>query len=319
MMRKPWVIVLVVFLFLYGLAYAATYTGNTVGDLVVTTPDGSIEPVSILDDAVKEIKRAIVSALPIRSYLAGYGLVNNATDATNDIDIAVGSAMDSTNVRMLKLASAQTKQLDAVWAVGTNAGGRMSAAGIANTTYHVFAIMRVDTNVVDTGFDTSATAPTLPTNYTLYRRVGSIIRAAGVIVTFTQDGDYFQVNVPTVEWNENIAGTTAVTKTLTLVPIGINVIWHGFLGLRIPTSGTTMTILASDLATTDTTPTTVPSGLIGQVTGNAHTADIIDNGSEVQVRTNTSAQIRMRASATTGTPSWGGTTKGWWDRRGRDN
>src|SRR3990167_6463844 len=106
------------------LAWAATYTGNTIGDLVVTTPDGSIEPVSVLDDAIKEIKRAVVSALPTRSYLAGYGISNNASDATNDIDIAVGSAMDSTNVRMLKLASALTKQLDAAWAVGTNAGCR---------------------------------------------------------------------------------------------------------------------------------------------------------------------------------------------------
>src|SRR3990167_5278425 len=89
------------------------------------------------------------------------------------------------------LTTAITKQLDAAWAVGTNQGGRMSAAAIANTTYHVPLIKRVDTGVVDVGLDVSATAPTLPTNYTKFRRIGSILREAGAIVAFSQIGDEF--------------------------------------------------------------------------------------------------------------------------------
>ena len=47
-------------------------------------------------------------------------------------------------------------------------------AAIANTDYYVYLIKRVDTDVVDAIFSASATAPTLPTNYTLFRRIGSI-------------------------------------------------------------------------------------------------------------------------------------------------
>lgn len=272
--------------------------------------------------ALKEIKQSAqwyespTNTLP-RSYLAGLTLSNNATDPTNDIDIAVGTCQNSTNAHNLILASALTKRLDAAWTVGTNQGG-LDTGTIANDTYHVHLIKRSDTGVVDALFSLSATAPTMPASYDFRRRIGSIIRAGGTIVAFTQDGDYFQVNVPVNEWNENIAGTTAVTKTLTRVPTGINALWHGFLALRTPIAGATMAILASDLATTDTAPVTVPSGGIGQVFSNPQAA-ILDDGGEVQVRTNTSAQIRMRANSTTGTPSWGGTSKGWWDRRGRDD
>ncbi|MFQ5915801.1 MAG: hypothetical protein ACE5JS_21720, partial [Nitrospinota bacterium] len=57
-----------------------------------------------------------------RSFLAGLGLANNAVDADHDIDIAVGEARGSGDDADLNLTSAITKQIDAAWAVGTNAG-----------------------------------------------------------------------------------------------------------------------------------------------------------------------------------------------------
>lgn len=126
-----------------------------------------------------------------RSHLAGLTLSNDITDAVNDILVAVGECRDSTNAADLVLASPLIKKLDAAWAVGNNQGGRMSAAAIADTSYHVFVIRRPDTGVVDIGIDVSATAPTLPTNYTQFRRIGSIIRVSGVIKAFSQRGDIF--------------------------------------------------------------------------------------------------------------------------------
>lgn len=83
-----------------------------------------------------------------RSYLAGYTLVNNTGDATNDIDINPGVCRDTADTVAITLASALTKQLDAAWAVGSAAGMRDTGA-IANGTWHIHAIRRPDTGVVD--------------------------------------------------------------------------------------------------------------------------------------------------------------------------
>ncbi len=50
----------------------------------------------------------------------GLALSNNTTDATNDIDVAAGKAVDSTGAVVMSLASTMVKRLDANWATGTN-------------------------------------------------------------------------------------------------------------------------------------------------------------------------------------------------------
>lgn len=91
-----------------------------------------------------------------QNYITGLILANNGTDATNDIDIAIGSARDSTNAADMVLASALTKQLDATWAVGTNAG-MLDVGTVGNLTYHLYLIKRSDTGVVDVLASLSAT------------------------------------------------------------------------------------------------------------------------------------------------------------------
>lgn len=157
--------------------------------------------------------------------LYGLTLSNNGTDATNDIDIAAGIAIDATNAKFLKLASGLTKRLDAAWAVGTNQGG-LDTGSIANTTYHMWLIMRSDTGVVDVLFSTSASSPTMPANYDYKRRIGSIVRAAGAIRAFVQTGDDFYWNV-TSPPQDHGAMTTRAKAVLTLtLPVGIRVLAH---------------------------------------------------------------------------------------------
>jgi hypothetical protein len=90
---------------------------------------------------------AFVAGL-LRGHLYGLSLSNNVADATNDIDIAGGVAVNRANTHLMTLATSLTKQLDATWAVGTAAGGR-DTGSIANGTWHVHAIQRSDTGVVD--------------------------------------------------------------------------------------------------------------------------------------------------------------------------
>lgn len=156
-----------------------------------------------------------------RGLLVGLTLSNNTGDATNDIDIAAGAAAsDASPYALMTLASTLTKRLDAAWAVGTNQGG-LDTGSIADTTYHIWLIQRSDTGVVDALFSTSASSPTMPTNYDRKRRIGSIIRAAGAIRLFSQVGDefYLATNV------QNYSSTSALAATLTTitVPAGLNV------------------------------------------------------------------------------------------------
>ena len=246
--------------------------------------------------------------------LFGLTTANNAGDATNDIDIAVGEATSvhatpASRLRMV-LASALTKRLDASWVTGTNQGGLSSSLTIANTTYHVHLI-RV-AGVDDVGFDTSAVAANLITDHsaTAYRRIGSILRESGAIVAFVQFGDWFGRSSPLLDISDASPGTSAVTRTMT-APVGIVTtllmnIGSGAAG----TNGVYLSALdATDLAPSATLAplTTSQCNISGGANGTPSSIGI--------VKTNTSAQIRSRSIANISLLL---STMGWWDSRGRN-
>jgi hypothetical protein len=242
-----------------------------------------------------------------RAALAGFAMTNG-TDAVNDINFAVGECRDSTNAADLIAATPLIKQLDAAWAAGTNAGGRMSAAAIANTTYHCYAIKKDTDGTIDFGFDTSATAPTMPAGYTYFRRIGSIVRAGATILAFIQDGDYFRLSIGILDKDTNTPGTTAVSVALS-VPTGVNV--HAFGDTTIlAAAGSAQSWLISDLAATDHAPSSTANSLA--------TLTVVASGQasgQFQCRTDTSAQVRTRNS-TANADIVRIATLGWIDRRG---
>jgi len=243
-----------------------------------------------------------------------YGLtLSNGTDATNDIDIAAGVALDSTNAKFIKLAAGITKRLDAAWAVGTGNGG-LDTGSIANTTYHMWLIIRTDTGVVDVLFSASATSPTMPTNYDYKRRIGSILRAGGAIVPFKQYGDVFTRDAPTADVNnENNSGTSATLRTLS-IPTGVQMeaIISAVLLDDTASAFTFMLVTCPDQ--TDTTPTSgVSSIVVNSQSGSGRSF----GQSELRVMTDTSARVRTRLNASTTDHYLFIITKGWVDRRGR--
>ena len=126
---------------------------------------------------------AWAASITPRGSLQGLTYQNNVSDATNDLDIAVGSAMDSTNAIMMVLGSALTKRSDAVWVVGTNQGA-LDTGSVSDTDYYIWLINRSDTNVTDILFSLSSTSPTMPTNYNYKRLVGWFKRVSSTIVAF---------------------------------------------------------------------------------------------------------------------------------------
>ncbi len=126
-------------------------------------------------------------------------IANDGSDADHDIVFQAGiAARDSTDAVNIDLPNALTKQIDAVWAAGDDAGGLFDDGAspvtpVANTTwYHCFLIAKTD-GTVDCGFDTSITAANIPTGYTLYAYIGSILtNGSANIRAFRQERNLFK-------------------------------------------------------------------------------------------------------------------------------
>lgn len=246
---------------------------------------------------------------PLRGHISGLILSNNASDANNDLDFAVGEATDSTGNVVMRLQSAYTKRIDASWAVGTGNGGLFSGT-VANTTwYYPFLIMRPDTGVVDAGFDTSIIAANRPSDYTFFRRLGAFrTNGSAAIYGFRQTGDYFDWNTPFGDVSANAAGTSAVLRALT-VPPGLKLLAHVTIRSTFGASGQAVVVTDPD------TPDIVPGGANAQLsTGLANgSVSVVD-----WVRTDTSAQIRTRQAQGGASETLSMNTFGWVDPRGKD-
>jgi hypothetical protein len=292
-----------------------SYTGYTTGDVIYASSATALAKLGI-GKAGQGI--GVSSGLPayghhIAGHIFGLTLSNNAGDATNDIDIAIGEAVSGdttfTTRVVMALTTALTKQLDAAWAVGTNAG-MLDSGAIANGTYHIWLIMRSDTGVVDILASTSATAPTMPTNYDKKRRIGAILRESAAIVSFTQDGDEFLRKAVVSDIAANNPGNTAVLRTLS-IPTGVKL--GAIFNVNMDAaSATNYGLYISSPDVTDEAVAFAPP--IVSLTYNQNSDEIAHIRG---VRTNTSAQIRTRCDSSDASLTLRIATLGWLDPRGR--
>ncbi len=264
---------------------------------------------------------AQLGVLP-RGYIDGCTLANG-TDATNDINIAAGSCRDSTNLFDITVAAMTGKQLDANWAAGGSAGMRNSAAGITNTTYHIYAVAKAD-GTQDIYAHTSATVATVLTAlqlesggsaYIYARRIGSIVRASSTILGFTQNGDEIIYNVLVKDIDITSPGIVAVSRTLASIPTGIKVRAIVDVCASRGTAATGFLLLVTSLDETDSTPSAALFSL--HVQANLDANQILTYSRTI--RTNTSAQIRTRQDATYANNAMAIFSRGYFDARGRDD
>lgn len=117
----------------------------------------------------------------LQGFAVGLGLSTNATDAANDVDVAVGAASsDSSPYYLMQLTSPLTKRLDAAWAAGSNQGCLDTGTVLSSGTYFFFEIQRSDTLATEILASLSSTAPTMPANYDRKRLIGTVVRTGGV-------------------------------------------------------------------------------------------------------------------------------------------
>jgi hypothetical protein len=231
------------------------------------------------------------------SYISGLTYANNATDATNDIDIATGAARSSDDTEDLVLASALTKQLDAAWAVGTAAGG-LDTGAIGNSDYYIHLIKRTDTAVVDVLFSLSPTAPTMPADYTKRRLIGWFKRVGGTIVafnTYETDGGGLELlwNSPTLDVNLSNTLTTARRTDAVKVPLNFSTEAH--LNVLIEdVSGNFALVYCPDQADLAPSTTVAPLANFG---GNS--ANTLTMYAQMRIRTSAAGLIAARGNLAT--------------------
>ena len=111
--------------------------------------------------------------------VSGLELSPSSGDTANDVNIQPGSAGSTESISTLMvLPTTYVKRLDALWAVGSGNGG-LDTGAITNAVYYAYLIQRPDTLVTDVIFSRSSSSPTMPANYTRYKRIGSMIRISG--------------------------------------------------------------------------------------------------------------------------------------------
>ena len=235
-----------------------------------------------------------------------FGLTLSTAGSSATFSIASGAAVNSLATGYMTLASAYTKTTSA-WALGS-AAGALDTGAIANSTwYHVYLIQRVDTGVVDVLISLSATAPTMPTNYTLFRRIGSMkTNGSAQWTSFMQVGGYFRWVTPVIDGNP-MAATTAFAALTISVPLGVSVLAVG--NIATVTNGNVASIRPVGAADGTPSITTGALSLVG-VGGSASSGS-----SQWSVVTNTSAQVEVAASTAMNVYV---ATTGWIDSRGGD-
>jgi hypothetical protein len=231
-----------------------------------------------------------------RSYIQGLTYAPNGSDASNDVDIAVGGAMDGTNTRSLVLSAAITKRLDAAWAVGSGQGG-LDTGSVADADYFIWLIQRADTGVVDVLFSLSATAPTMPANYNFKRLIGWLKRASGANVnfkTYELAGGGLEFSWVTPRRDVNLASTLTTSRRTDIlsVPTAFSVVSRIRALIATAAGGSSAVVCCPDEA--DAAPSVTDAPL---VTLYIATADAV--AEELFVRTSAAGAIASRGGALT--------------------
>lgn len=239
-----------------------------------------------------------------QKHIAGLTYSNNGADATNDIDFAAGSCVDSTGAVLITCA-AMTKRLDANWAAGTNQGMRNSAAAITDTDYYLWAVAEAN-GTQDYYAHTSATAATVLTalqaetggsTYVYLRLVGWIKRVSATIVAFTTyetNGGGLDLlwTVPTLDINLANTLSTARRTDAVKVPLAFSVESHLNVGVVDGTGGLTWVCCPDQ---TDAAPSSTAAPLSNAFSPASATASFFG---QIKVRTSSAGLIAARSTVT---------------------
>ena len=192
-------------------------------DLILNRGDSVILRWEDTTDTWRTISMIRSQLLP-QGYISGLEISNSAIDTEHDITLASGVCRSDDDTTDIVVPSDITNvPMDQAFNDLNGGGLRAGETLTAGTTVHMFVIdnPRLETTTPKLLGSTSLN-PTLPANYNVKRRVGSVrIDGLANIRQFRQTGDFFYLNPFTIEVASFSYGT-AVNQVLT-VPTGIQV------------------------------------------------------------------------------------------------
>jgi len=273
-------------------------TLTTRGDLLTRDASGYKRlPVGDANDVLTSNGLDVAWRPPIipRAFIQGLTYQRSASVPADDIDFAVGSAMDDTNTQFLVLGAALSKRINALWEVGNGKGGLDTGSSVDGD-YYIWLIYRADTGVTDILFSASATAPTMPADYGYKRLIGWLKRVGGVNVAFKTyeiSGGGLQFAWVTPRRDVNLAttlGTSRRTDVLS-VPTAFSVQAHLRAEASTSAGGSAVVLCCPDEA--DAVPSVTDTPLANLFIATAN--QVIE---EMTVRTSAAGAVAARASAT---------------------
>ena len=144
------------------------------------------------------------------------------TDTSHDINLTAGSTKNSGLTVDMVLSTEMTKQIDAAWAVGDDAGGLFSGStATASSWLGVYLIKNTTSGSVDWGFDDSASlTPTAPSGYNAYRYLGAVkLDSSSNIVAARWYGSRMVVTAdPVTEFTDATITDSAVETVVVAAP-----------------------------------------------------------------------------------------------------
>ena len=234
--------------------------------------------------------------------------IANGTDTSHDIDFTAGN-FDFDDQSGQATLSAITKQIDAPWAEGTNAGGLDTGTVAADTFYYLFAIYNPTTQTSDALFSASKTSPTLPSGYTKKKYIAALYTDGSANI---RGGEYFfgdrtyRFSYKTV-FEDN--STTSGVPTSSRGALAFSAPPNSFAKLNVDyyaPLNTTSYVLITEQGQTDQSP-----GLNLKTLQSRRDASYVDSTQvEIHRRLNGSSELYYRATYSTASRfSW--VTLGW--------
>jgi hypothetical protein len=289
---------------------ASDYWGIPASGISYAQGSPALLDATTVQAAIDELA-AGTAATPPRGHIFGLQM-SNAADTEHDITVAAGEAASTDTVPVLiSLTSALTKQADATFAEGNNAGGMASGESLPGDggTVNVWAIAKADgtSDVFFNNHATSGFSPTLPTGF-IYKALIESVTTDGSnnIRGFINRGRTMLYKDPPAELSGTTIGTTGTNRALR-VPDGRAVLAKVQLRLGAADATSIVYLSCPDVDNEAPSSASPPYGSGTQAaSGDGYT------GAD-EVITNTSREIRARSNSGTLTISLA--TLGWtWDR-----
>lgn len=212
---------------------------------------------SILDADITDERALFTGGTLPKNYITGF-VPSNDSDADADIDFTNGECRSSDNTAdCVPTWTTLTKQIDATWAEGNDAGG-MATGAVANSTAYYYFLIREDADPsnFDIVIDISSSGANAPSGWTVVRELFRLITDGSAnIIPFTARGTrriFIEPVTLVAVVNAANPGTSAVTPTIAGAPPSVAVLINWSLEDATPAGN--VYFLATSTDQTDSTP-----------------------------------------------------------------